>query len=167
MEIVTEFPPDIESADEAKAYLEKLRAILVYLGVSDGKMEEGHLRAEPNVSVRKTGASTLGTKTELKNLNSFRAVERGIAYELDRQSEILENGGLIRQETLGWNDAAGKTYHMRYKEEEQEYRYFPEPDLVPLHFDEYRRNRATGSFVLVDEATNGTVAAGMILEKGN
>jgi aspartyl-tRNA(Asn)/glutamyl-tRNA(Gln) amidotransferase subunit B len=136
MEIVTEFPPDILSAEEAKAYLEKLRAILVYLGVSDGKMEEGHLRAEPNVSVRKAGADKLGTKTELKNLNSFRAVERGIAYELDRQSEILENGGSIRQETLGWNDASGKTYHMRYKEEEQEYRYFPEPDLIPLHFDE-------------------------------
>ena len=136
MEIVTEFPPDIFSAEEAKAYLEKLRAILVYLGVSDGKMEEGHLRAEPNVSIRKIGSIKLGTKTELKNLNSFRAVERGIAYELDRQSEIIENGGLIRQETLGWNDAAGRTYHMRYKEEEQEYRYFPEPDLIPLHFED-------------------------------
>ncbi|HEX5323549.1 MAG TPA: Asp-tRNA(Asn)/Glu-tRNA(Gln) amidotransferase subunit GatB [Capsulimonadaceae bacterium] len=136
MEIVTEFPPDILSAEEAKAYLEKLRAILVYLGVSDGKMEEGHLRAEPNVSVRKIDSQKLGTKTELKNLNSFRAVERGIAYELNRQGEILDGGGSIRQETLGWNDAAGKTYHMRYKEEEQEYRYFPEPDLIPLHFDE-------------------------------
>jgi len=135
MEIVTEFPPDIESPDEAKAYLEKLRAILVYLGVSDGKMEEGHLRAEPNVSVREVGSTTFGTKTELKNLNSFRAVERGIAYELDRQSDLLEDGVAIRQETLGWNDASGKTYHMRYKEEEQEYRYFPEPDLVQLHFE--------------------------------
>ncbi len=136
MEIVTEFPPDIQSPDEAKAYLEKLRAILVYLDVSDGKMEEGHLRAEPNVSVREVGSTGFGTKTELKNLNSFRAVERGIAYELERQGDMLDNGVPIRQETLGWNDAASKTYHMRYKEEEQEYRYFPEPDLVPLHFDD-------------------------------
>ena len=136
MEIVTDFPPDMHSPEEAKAYLEKLRAILVYLGVSDGKMEEGHLRAEPNVSVRLVGVETLGTKTELKNLNSFRAVERGIAYELIRQSDVLERGGVIRQETLGWNDATSRTYHMRYKEEEQEYRYFPEPDLIPLHFED-------------------------------
>jgi len=136
MEIVTEFPPDIHSALEAKAYLEKLRAIMVYLGVSDGKMEEGHLRAEPNVSVRLIGSDLFGVKTELKNLNSFRAVERGIAYELERQSEMIDRGQPIRQETLGWNDASGKTYHMRFKEEEQEYRYFPEPDLAPLHFDE-------------------------------
>jgi aspartyl-tRNA(Asn)/glutamyl-tRNA(Gln) amidotransferase subunit B len=135
MEIVTEFPPDLHSAEESKLYLEKLRAILVYLGVSDGKMEEGHLRAEPNVSIHQLGSSELGTKTELKNLNSFRAVERGIAYELVRQSEVVESGGSVRQETLGWNDAASKTYHMRYKEEEQEYRYFPEPDLIPLHFE--------------------------------
>jgi aspartyl-tRNA(Asn)/glutamyl-tRNA(Gln) amidotransferase subunit B len=136
MEIVTEFPPDLTSAEEAKLYLEKLRAILVYLGVSDGKMEEGHLRAEPNVSIRKIGSDSLGTKTELKNLNSFRAVERGIDYELVRQSDLVGSGAVVRQETLGWNDAAGKTYHMRYKEEEQEYRYFPEPDLIPLHFEQ-------------------------------
>ncbi|MDR3708542.1 MAG: Asp-tRNA(Asn)/Glu-tRNA(Gln) amidotransferase subunit GatB [Capsulimonadaceae bacterium] len=136
MEIVTEFPPDITSPAEAKAYIEKLRAILVYLGVSDGKMEEGHLRAEPNVSVRLEGADVYGTKTELKNLNSFRAVERGIAYELDRQADMLDHGIVVRQETMGWNDASGKTYHMRFKEEEQEYRYFPEPDLIPLHFDD-------------------------------
>jgi aspartyl-tRNA(Asn)/glutamyl-tRNA(Gln) amidotransferase subunit B len=136
MEIVTEFPPDINSPSEAKAYVEKLRAILVYLGVSDGKMEEGHLRAEPNVSVRLIGSDQFGVKTELKNLNSFRAVERGIAYELERQADMLEHGAPIRQETMGWNDVTGKTYHMRYKEEEQEYRYFPEPDLAPLHFSE-------------------------------
>ncbi len=134
MEIVTEFPPDIHSSEEGKAYLEKLRAILVYLGVSDGKMEEGHLRAEPNVSIRMIGADKLGTKTEIKNLNSFRAVERGIDYELQRQEGIVETGGTVRQETMGWNDARGATYHMRYKEEEQEYRYFPEPDLIPLNF---------------------------------
>jgi aspartyl-tRNA(Asn)/glutamyl-tRNA(Gln) amidotransferase subunit B len=144
MEIVTEFPPDIHSALEAKAYLEKLRSILVYLGVSDGKMEEGHLRAEPNVSITKVGTSEMGVKTELKNLNSFRAVERGIDYELVRQADVVESGAVVRQETLGWNDARGATYHMRYKEEEQEYRYFPEPDLIPLHFepDQIERWRA-------------------------
>lgn len=136
MEIVTEFPPDIFSADEARAYLEKLRAILVYLGVSDGKMEEGHLRAEPNLSIRPAGTSGVGTKTEIKNLNSFKSVYKGIEYEVQRQSALLNDGEVVRQETLGWNDLRGETYHMRFKEEEQEYRYFPEPDLVPLHFDD-------------------------------
>ena len=136
MEIVTEFPPDLTSADESRAYLEKLRSILVYLGVSDGKMEEGHLRAEPNLSIRPAGTNGVGTKTEIKNLNSFKSVYKGIGYEVERQSELLNTGGVVRQETLGWNDLRGETYHMRYKEEEQEYRYFPEPDLVPLHFED-------------------------------
>ena len=136
MEIVTEFPPDLTSADEARAYLEKLRSILVYLGVSDGKMEEGHLRAEPNLSIRPEGTSGVGTKTEIKNLNSFKSVYKGCQYEVERQSELLNTGGVVRQETLGWNDLRGETYHMRFKEEEQEYRYFPEPDLVPLHFED-------------------------------
>ncbi len=136
MEIVTEFPPDLTSADEARAYLEKLRSILVYLGVSDGKMEEGHLRAEPNLSIRPAGTSGVGVKTEIKNLNSFKSVYKGVLYEVERQSELLNDGEAVRQETLGWNDLRGETYHMRFKEEEQEYRYFPEPDLVALHFDE-------------------------------
>ncbi len=136
MEVVTEFPPDITSADEAKAYLEKLRSILVYLGVSDGKMEEGHLRAEPNLSIRPAGTTGVGVKTEIKNLNSFKSVYKGALYEVERQSALLNEGGVVRQETLGWNDLRGETYHMRFKEEEQEYRYFPEPDLVPLHFDD-------------------------------
>ena len=136
MEIVTEFPPDMHSAEEAKAYLEKLRSILIYLDVSDGKMEEGHLRAEPNLSLRPAGTDGVGTKTEIKNLNSFRAVYRGIEFEVQRQTAVLESGGALRQETLGWSDLRNETYHMRYKEEEQEYRYFPEPDLVALHFDE-------------------------------
>jgi aspartyl-tRNA(Asn)/glutamyl-tRNA(Gln) amidotransferase subunit B len=134
MEIVTEFPPDMHSADEARAYLEKLRSILIYLNVSDGKMEEGHLRAEPNLSVRPVGTDGVGVKTEIKNLNSFKAVYKGVEYEVVRQSALLNAGEVVRQETLGWNDLRGETYHMRYKEEEQEYRYFPEPDLVPLHF---------------------------------
>jgi len=136
MEIVTEFPPDLFSAEEARAYLEKLRSILVYLGVSDGKMEEGHLRAEPNLSIRPVGTQGVGVKTEIKNLNSFKSVFKGIGYELVRQSALLNDGRPVRQETLGWNDLRGETYHMRFKEEEQEYRYFPEPDLVPLHFDD-------------------------------
>ena len=132
MEIVTEFPPDIHSADEAKAYLTKLRAILTYIGVCDGKMEEGSLRCEPNVSIRPVGSGTFGTKTEIKNLNSFRAVQRGIEYECERQALALERGERIMQETRGWNDAKQETYPQRSKEVEQEYRYFPEPDLVPL-----------------------------------
>ena len=136
MEIVTEFPPDISSADEARTYLEKLRSILIYLGVSDGKMEEGHLRAEPNLSIRPAGTSGVGVKTEIKNLNSFKSVYKGAQYEVERQTALLERGEAVRQETLGWNDLKGETYHMRFKEEEQEYRYFPEPDLVPLHFAE-------------------------------
>ncbi len=136
MEIVTEFPPDLFSADEARAYLEKLRSILIYLGVSDGKMEEGHLRAEPNLSIRPAGTDGVGVKTEIKNLNSFKSVYKGIEYEVERQSALLNDGEKVRQETLGWNDLRGETYHMRFKEEEQEYRYFPEPDLVPLHFED-------------------------------
>lgn len=136
MEIVTEFPPDIHSADESRAYLQKLRAILTYIGVCDGKMEEGSLRCEPNVSIRVKGSDTFGTKTEIKNLNSFRAVQRGIDYEVARQAELLERGERIAQETRGWNEAKQMTFSQRSKEVEQEYRYFPEPDLVPLQITE-------------------------------
>ncbi len=136
MEIVTDFPPDIHSAEESRAYLTKLRAILTYIGVCDGKMEEGSLRCEPNVSVRVVGSETFGTKTEIKNLNSFRAVYKGIEYEVERQAEVLDSGGKIAQETRGWNDAKQITFSQRSKEVEQEYRYFPEPDLVPLEITE-------------------------------
>ena len=110
----------------------KLRAILTYIGVCDGKMEEGSLRCEPNVSVRPVGSDTFGTKTEIKNLNSFKSVQKGIEYECARQSELLERGERIAQETRGWNDTKQVTFSQRSKEVEQEYRYFPEPDLVPL-----------------------------------
>ncbi len=130
MEIVTE--ADIHSADEAREYLVRLRAILTYLGVNDGKMEEGSLRCEPNISVREKGTKMLGTKTELKNLNSFRAVYRGVDYEVQRQIDVIEDGGKIIQETRRWDDARGVTATMRVKEFEQEYRYFPDPDLVPM-----------------------------------
>jgi aspartyl-tRNA(Asn)/glutamyl-tRNA(Gln) amidotransferase subunit B len=135
MEIVTDFPPDMRTADEAHAYLVALRAILTYTGVSDGRMEEGSLRCEPNLSIRPVGSDAFGTKTEIKNLNSFRAVQRGIEYEIQRQMRALERGEAIRQETRGWNDARQETVTQRSKEEEQEYRYFPEPDLVPLHIE--------------------------------
>lgn len=136
MEIVTDFPPDIHSPDEARAYLTKLRAILTYIDVCDGKMEEGSLRCEPNVSIRPKGSNTFGTKTEIKNLNSFKAVYKGIEYEVQRQAEVLARGEKIAQETRGWNDTKGITYSQRAKEVEQEYRYFPEPDLVPLQITE-------------------------------
>lgn len=136
MEIVTEFPPDIVDPDEAKEYLSQLRQILVYLGVCDGKMEEGSLRCEPNISVRLEGAETYGTKTELKNLNSFRSVQLGVAYEVNRQTAVLERGEDVIQETRGWNEQKEASYLMRVKESENDYRYFPDPDLIPMQFEE-------------------------------
>jgi aspartyl-tRNA(Asn)/glutamyl-tRNA(Gln) amidotransferase subunit B len=141
MEIVTEHDPamgfDImSSADEAREYLVRLRAILLYLGVSDGKMEEGSLRCEPNISLRPRGSDTFGTKTEIKNLNSFRSVYRGVEYEIERQTKALNKGERVIQETRRWDDARGVTTPMRSKELEQEYRYFPEPDLVPMVFSQ-------------------------------
>lgn len=130
MEIVSE--ADITNADEAREYLVKLRSILTYLGVTDGKMEEGSLRCEPNISVRPVGQKEFGTKTELKNLNSFRAVFYGVDYEIKRQIKLLNEGGKVVQETRRWDDAKGVTAPMRTKEMEQEYRYFPDPDLVPM-----------------------------------
>jgi aspartyl-tRNA(Asn)/glutamyl-tRNA(Gln) amidotransferase subunit B len=130
MECVSE--PELRNAQEAIAYLESLRRTLLALGVSDVKMEEGSLRCDANVSVRPAGSSTLGTKTEIKNMNSFRSVERAIASEIERQIEVLESGGRIVQETRGWDEVKGVTHSMRSKEEAHDYRYFPDPDLVPL-----------------------------------
>ncbi len=132
MEIVSE--ADIHSAEEAREYLVRLRAIVTYLGVNDGKMEEGSFRCEPNISLRPRGTEKFGTRTELKNLNSFRAVYRGLDYEINRQEEILQEGGKVVHETRRWDDTRGVTATMRGKEFEQEYRYFPEPDLVPMEF---------------------------------
>ena len=136
MEIVTDFPPDIQNADEAKEYLVQLRQILLYLGVCDGKMEEGSLRCEPNISIRPEGTDTLGTKTELKNLNSFKSVQLGVGFEIARQSAMLDQGKKVLQETRGWNEAREESYLMRVKEAENDYRYFPDPDLVPMCFEE-------------------------------
>ena len=130
LEIVSE--PDIHSAEAAKAYGESLREILRYLGVNSGDMEKGIIRFEANVSVREKGSLELGTRTEVKNLNSFRALERAIEYEIGRQGKIIEAGGTIDQETLGWNETRGETYSQRSKEDAHDYRYFPEPDLPPL-----------------------------------
>ncbi|MBX3118241.1 MAG: Asp-tRNA(Asn)/Glu-tRNA(Gln) amidotransferase subunit GatB [Fimbriimonadaceae bacterium] len=136
MEVVTDFPPDVSSSDEAKEYLVQLRQLLLYLDVCDGKMEEGSLRCEPNISVRKADSETYGTKTELKNLGSFRAMQLGVQYEVKRQTALLEAGEAIKQETRGWNEAKEASYLMRVKEQENDYRYFPDPDLVPMKFDE-------------------------------
>ncbi|MEA2552718.1 MAG: aspartyl-tRNA(Asn)/glutamyl-tRNA(Gln) amidotransferase subunit [Fimbriimonadaceae bacterium] len=136
MEIVTDFPPDIANGEEAKEYLVQLRQILLYLGVCDGKMEEGSLRCEPNISVRLESVEQLGTKTELKNLNSFKSVQLGGAYEVQRQIGVLEQGGTVLQETRGWNEEREESYLMRVKETENDYRYFPDPDLVPMAFEE-------------------------------
>jgi aspartyl-tRNA(Asn)/glutamyl-tRNA(Gln) amidotransferase subunit B len=124
--------PDLRSADDARAYVDELRAILVATDASDGKMEEGSLRVDANVSVRPAGATELGTRCEIKNMNSLRSLGRAIDYEVKRQIELLSTGGRVVQETRGWNEADGRTHSMRSKEEAFDYRYFPEPDLVPL-----------------------------------
>ena len=127
IEIVSE--PDMRSVEEADKYLKKLKSILEYIEVSDCKMQEGSLRADVNVSVRKKGAKEFGTRTEMKNMNSFRSITRAIEYEAERQVEELEKGNKIYQETLRWDEVSGKTFSMRDKEDAQDYRYFPEPDL--------------------------------------
>lgn len=133
LEIVTE--PDMQSADEVVAYLKGLRDILMYLDVCDGNMEEGSFRCEPNLSLRPSGQKEFGTKVELKNINSFRYVKDAVEYEIKRQTHVLNEGGTIRQETRLWNIDRGETAMMRSKEEAHDYRYFPDPDLVPLKLD--------------------------------
>ena len=134
LEIVTE--PDMRSPEEVKAYATRLHAILRYLEVNSGDMEKGVIRFEANVSVREAGSDVFNTRTEIKNLNSFRALTQGTDYEITRQSEIYEKGGTVEQETLGFNEATGKTYSQRGKENAHDYRYFPEPDLPPLILDQ-------------------------------
>jgi aspartyl-tRNA(Asn)/glutamyl-tRNA(Gln) amidotransferase subunit B len=130
IEIVTE--PDMRSAAEAAEFFEKLRDILVWLDVNDGNMEEGSLRCDANVSVRPRGQERFGTKAEVKNLNSFRYVQKALEYEIERQVEVLDSGGRVIQETRLWDSSAGRTISMRSKEEAHDYRYFPEPDLPPV-----------------------------------
>ena len=134
IEIVSE--PDLRTTEEVEAYLKKLKSILEYIEVSDCKMQEGSFRADVNVSVRKKGDTKLGTRTEMKNMSSFRSITRAIEYEVDRQIEKLENGEKIEQETLRWDEVSGKTFPMRDKEDAKDYRYFPDPDLVAIKLSE-------------------------------
>ncbi|MGN7360560.1 Asp-tRNA(Asn)/Glu-tRNA(Gln) amidotransferase subunit GatB [Paenibacillus sp. SAF-054] len=139
VEIVSE--PDISSPEEARAYLEKLRAIMQYCEVSDVKMEEGSMRCDANISIRPFGQQEFGIRAELKNMNSFRGVQKGLEYEEFRQAEILDDGGVVVQETRRWDEAQGKTLSMRGKEEAHDYRYFPDPDLVKVYIDQEWKDR--------------------------
>lgn len=143
IEIVSE--PDMRSADEVIAYLDKLRLLIQYIGASDCKLNEGSMRADVNLSVREAGSDKFGTRTEMKNLNSFRAIARAIENEKNRQIDIIEGGGKVIQETRRWDDNKEYSYAMRSKEDAQDYRYFPEPDLVPVIIDEEWLNRVKAS----------------------
>jgi aspartyl-tRNA(Asn)/glutamyl-tRNA(Gln) amidotransferase subunit B len=133
MEIVTE--PDLRTAEQARRYAEELQLLLRTIGASDADMERGQLRVEANVSLRPRGTEPFGTRVEVKNMNSFRAVEHAVAFEIERQAAALDAGEALRMETRGWSDERGETYHMRSKETSDDYRYFPEPDLPPLRVD--------------------------------
>ncbi|WP_028594857.1 Asp-tRNA(Asn)/Glu-tRNA(Gln) amidotransferase subunit GatB [Paenibacillus assamensis] len=151
--------PDIRSAQEAEAYMQKLRAIMQYCDVSDVKMEEGSLRCDVNISLRPVGQEEYGTKTELKNMNSFRGVVRGTEYEVERQTDILEDGGTIVQETRRWDESQGRTLSMRSKEEAHDYRYFPDPDLVTLHIDEEWKERVRATIPELPDARKARYAS--------
>jgi aspartyl-tRNA(Asn)/glutamyl-tRNA(Gln) amidotransferase subunit B len=152
IEIVSE--PDMRSAAEAAEFFSRLRSILVWLEVSDGNMEEGSLRCDANVSIRPRGQTTLGTKAEVKNVNSFRYLEKALAYEIRRQIDVIENGGRVVQETRLWDTSTGRTHSMRSKEEAHDYRYFPEPDLPPLLADSARIERVRATMPELPEARN-------------
>ena len=159
----------MRSPEEAEKYIRKLKSIFEYIEISDCKMQEGSLRADVNVSVRKKGETKLGTRTEMKNMSSFRSIVRAIEYEAERQVEEIENGNTIKQETRRWDDISGRTFPMRIKENADDYRYFPEPDLVSIRLsDEYienvrkslpelpesRRKRYLGEYGLSEKAAN-------------
>ncbi len=133
LEIVTE--PDLQTSEEAIVFLKGLRSIVQYLGVCDGNLEKGSMRCDANISIRESDSGRLGTKTELKNMNSFRAIRMAIDYEILRQRRLIEQGEKVLQETRRWDEAKGKTIFMRSKEDAEDYRYFPEPDLLPLHIE--------------------------------
>lgn len=157
MEIVSE--PDLRTPAEAGAYLRALRDILVYLEVCDGNMEEGSFRCDANVSLRPVGQKELGTKAELKNMNSFRGVERALEYEIRRQRAILDEGGKVKQETRLWDPDQGKSFGMRGKEEAHDYRYMPDPDLLPLLVDEAWVERVRGGLPELPEAKRQRLVA--------
>ncbi len=150
VEIVSE--PDLRSPEEARAYLEKLRAIMLYCDVSDVKMEEGSLRCDANISLRPVGREKFGTRAELKNMNSFRGVQRGLEYEEIRQADVLNSGNEVVQETRRWDEGQSKTFSMRGKEESHDYRYFPDPDLVNLHIDQAWKDRVKSTIPELPDA---------------
>src|SRR5271170_2111497 len=149
-EIVSE--PDMRSPDEAHEYLTRLKEIILYTGVSDCNMEEGSLRCDANVSIRPRGQTKFGTKTEVKNVNSFRFIRQALEYEIERHQQVIEAGGEIEQETRLYNAAEGKTYGMRSKEQAHDYRYFPEPDLLPLVVDAKWRGQIIAELPELPEA---------------
>ena len=157
IEIVTE--PDMRSAAEAAEFFSRLRDILVWLGVNDGNMEEGSLRCDANVSVRPAGQQAFGTKAEVKNVNSFKYLQKALEYEIDRQIEVLRGGGTVKQETRLWDSAAGRTFAMRSKEEAHDYRYFPEPDLLPLAVDAARVDAVRAAMPELPEARRARFVA--------
>ncbi len=150
VEIVTE--PDLRSPEEARTYARELQALILALGVSDARLEEGSMRFDANVSVRPAGSGDYGTRAEIKNMNSLRSLERAIAYEIDRQVKLVEGGGEVVQETRHWDEGDGRTHAMRSKEESEDYRYFQEPDLVPLHVDDAWRERVRASLPELPQA---------------
>jgi aspartyl-tRNA(Asn)/glutamyl-tRNA(Gln) amidotransferase subunit B len=153
----------MRSAAEAAEFFERLRDILVWLRVNDGNMEEGSLRCDANVSVRPVGQERFGTKAEVKNLNSFRYLEKALAYEIERQIDLVEGGGRVVQETRLWDSAGGRTLSMRSKEEAHDYRYFPEPDLPPLVVDEARIAAVRQTMPELPEARRQRFVAGYAL----
>ena len=157
VEIVSE--PDIRSADEAYEYLTNLKEIILYTGVSDCNMEEGSLRCDANVSIRPKGQEKFGTKAEVKNVNSFRFIRHALEYEILRQFEVLESGGTVKQETRLYNSAEGRTYSMRSKEQAHDYRYFPEPDLLPLVVDSKWRDEIVSTLPELPEARRARMIA--------
>jgi aspartyl-tRNA(Asn)/glutamyl-tRNA(Gln) amidotransferase subunit B len=161
VEIVSE--PDITSPDEAFEYLTRLKEIILYTGVSDGNMEEGSLRCDGNISVRPRGQKEFGTKTEVKNVNSFRYIRDALEYEIDRQIDVIESGGTITQETRLYNASEGKTFSMRSKEKAHDYRYFPEPDLLPLVVDEKWRAEIRNTLPELPEARRRRMVADYLI----
>jgi aspartyl-tRNA(Asn)/glutamyl-tRNA(Gln) amidotransferase subunit B len=164
VEIVTE--PDLRSAADAADAFRRLREILIALDVNDGNMEEGSLRCDANVSVRRAGAEKLGTKTEVKNINSFRFLEKALEYEIERQIEILESGEAVTQETRLWDASARETFSMRTKEDAHDYRYFPEPDLPPIQLTRERIRQIRESIVELPEARRQRIMAQYALAAG-
>ena len=159
VEIVSE--PDMRTSEQARAYASELRGILVATGASDGRMEEGSMRVDANVSVRPVGSTAFGTRCEIKNLNSLRSLGRAIDYEVARQIAVLESGGVVDQETRHWDESAGRTEALRSKEEANDYRYFPEPDLVPLAPEASWRDRVRGSLGPMPADRRASLAAAL------